>query len=65
MIICHCAAVSDRSLSEAVASGARSLSQLCRATNAGRDCGACVFNVRRVMTDRIGQSEPATEARVA
>jgi len=51
MIICHCAAVSDRSVSDAVASGAETLAQVCRVTQAGRDCGACVFNVRRVITE--------------
>jgi bacterioferritin-associated ferredoxin len=51
VIICQCAAVSDRAVSEAVASGARSLAQVCRATDAGQDCGACVFNVKRVMRE--------------
>ena len=51
MIICQCAVVSDRVVTEAVASGARSLAQVCRATDAGRDCGACVFNVKRVITE--------------
>ena len=51
MIICQCAVVSDRSVIEAVDSGARSLAQVCRATDAGQDCGACVFNVRRVITE--------------
>jgi bacterioferritin-associated ferredoxin len=51
VIICHCARVSDRSVTEAVSSGARTLAQVCRVTDAGRDCGACVFNVRRVITE--------------
>ncbi len=51
MIICHCAVVSDRLVIEAVDSGARTLAQVCRATDAGQDCGACVFNVRRVITE--------------
>ena len=51
MIICQCAVVSDRLVTEAVASGARSLAQVCRATSAGRECGACVFAVRRVITE--------------
>jgi bacterioferritin-associated ferredoxin len=51
VIICQCAAVSDRSLTEAVASGALSLAHVCRVTNAGRDCGSCVFNIRRVITE--------------
>jgi bacterioferritin-associated ferredoxin len=53
VIICHCAAVSDRVLTEAVESGARTLGHVCRATDAGRDCGVCVFNVKRVITEHI------------
>ena len=49
MIICQCAVVSDRLLTEVVAAGARSLAQVCRATNAGRDCGTCVLTVKRVI----------------
>jgi bacterioferritin-associated ferredoxin len=51
VIICHCAVVSDRSVIKAVDSGARTLAQVCRATDAGQDCGACVFNVKRVITE--------------
>ena len=51
MIVCQCAVVSDRVVTEAVATGARSLAQVCRATGAGRDCGACVLSVKRVITE--------------
>ena len=51
MIICQCAVVSDRLVTEVVDSGARSLAQVCRATEARRDCGACVFNVKRIITE--------------
>ena len=51
VIICQCAVVSDRLVTQAIAAGARSLAQVCTATNAGRDCGACVFNVKRVITE--------------
>lgn len=51
MIICQCAVVSDRLVTEVVDSGARTLAQVCRATEAGRDCGACVFNVKRIITE--------------
>jgi bacterioferritin-associated ferredoxin len=64
VIICHCAVVSDQSLTQAVDSGSRTLGHVCRATNAGRDCGACVLNVRRVITDHVRrmveQSEPCS-----
>ena len=65
MIICHCAVVSDQLLTEAVESGARTLGHVCRATNAGRDCGACVFNVKRVITDHVRRIVEQTEARTA
>ena len=51
MILCQCAVVSDRLVTEAVATGAQSLAQVCRATGAGRDCGACVLTVKRVITE--------------
>jgi bacterioferritin-associated ferredoxin len=49
VIICHCAVVSDRSVTEVIASGARSLAHICRATNAGRECGSCILNVKRMI----------------
>jgi len=51
VIICQCAVVSDRMVTEVVASGARSLAHVCRATDAGQECGACVFSIKRVITD--------------
>jgi bacterioferritin-associated ferredoxin len=51
VIICQCAVVSDRLVTEAVASGARTLAHVCRATRAGRDCGSCVRTVRRVISE--------------
>ena len=50
MIVCQCAVVSDGDVAAAVASGCRTLRQVCAATGAGRDCGACVFAVRGVVT---------------
>jgi len=38
-------------VTEAVASGARTVAQVCRETKAGRDCGSCVFAVKRVFTE--------------
>jgi bacterioferritin-associated ferredoxin len=62
VIICHCAVVSDQQLTEAVDSGARTLGHVCRATDAGRDCGTCVFNVKRVVTDHVRRMVEQTEA---
>ena len=48
MIVCHCHVVNDRAVSDSIERGARTLSQICRATGAGRDCGACIFAVKRL-----------------
>jgi bacterioferritin-associated ferredoxin len=50
MIVCQCAVVSDGDVTAAVGSGCRTLRDVCAATGAGRDCGSCVFAVRRVLT---------------
>ena len=51
MIVCHCRVVSDRTVVAAVQAGARSLSSVCRETGAGRDCGACVFSLKRLVCE--------------
>ena len=53
MIVCHCHVVNDAAIADAVGSGARSLSEVCRSTGAGRDCGACVFSVRRLVCEHV------------
>ena len=49
MIVCHCKVVNDRAIADAVAAGARTVGQVCNSTGAARECGACVFAVKRVM----------------
>lgn len=51
VIICHCAVVNDGQLRDAVDEGARTLGQVCRTTGAGRDCGSCVFALKRVICE--------------
>ena len=49
MIVGHCRGVSDCQVMRAVDEGARSLAAVCRETGAGRDCGACVLSVKRLL----------------
>ena len=49
MIVCHCTVVSDRDVREAADRGARSLSEVCARTGAGKNCGLCVLSVKRVL----------------
>jgi bacterioferritin-associated ferredoxin len=70
MIVCHCAVVSDRSVTAAVQAGARTLSGVCRSTGAGKNCGACVFSLRRLLcehapTDITVSDSPEPEVSVA
>ncbi len=54
MIVCNCAVVRDTDIETAVDAGARTLSQVCASTGAGRDCGSCVFSVRRIICETVG-----------
>lgn len=54
MIVCHCAVVGDKQITAAAAAGATTLSQVCASTGAGRDCGSCVFAVRRLLCENAG-----------
>lgn len=49
MIVCHCGVVDDRQVAAAVDAGARTVASVCRSTGAGRDCGVCVFAVKRLV----------------
>lgn len=55
MIVCHCNAVSEREIRNAVRGGARNCQQVGRACAAGRVCGGC-----RPLIHRIIETEPAS-----
>ncbi|TCM47802.1 bacterioferritin-associated ferredoxin [Kribbella sp. VKM Ac-2568] len=59
MIVCHCEVVSDREVRESIDLGARTLAQVCGATGAGRNCGGCVFSLKRLLCQH-GRSVSAT-----
>lgn len=66
MIVCHCQVVNDRAVVAAVQAGARTLGQVCRATGAGKDCGSCVFAVRRLLCEHdVSPAVPSLEVDVA
>ena len=49
MIVCQCQVVNDRQIDEAISAGARSVSAVCRATGAARECGTCIFTVKAMV----------------
>ena len=54
MIVCHCKVVNDEAVTRAVDGGARTVSQVCQATGADRDCGSCVFTLKRLLCQHVG-----------
>jgi bacterioferritin-associated ferredoxin len=65
MIVCQCRVVSDRTVADVVAAGARTLSRVCQATGAGTDCGSCVFAVRALVGTRVVHEEALLSAEPA
>ena len=61
MIVCQCKVVNDRQISEAIAAGARSVSAVCRATGAARDCGACIFTVKAIVCEHRSEDQVLLE----
>ncbi len=64
MIVCHCHVVSDRVVAAAVDAGARTLAGVCRSTGAGKDCGACVFSLKRVLCEHQRQARVSAQVSV-
>ena len=54
MIVCHCQVVNDDAVERALDNGARTVSQICGATGAGRECGSCVFTLKRLLCQHVG-----------
>ena len=61
MIVCHCKAVSDRTISKAIRGGASSPREVARACGAGRICGGCRPTVRELI-EREREAAPASDA---
>lgn len=58
MIVCHCGVVNDREVARSIDAGARSLAAVCRSTGAGRDCGACVLSLKRLLCEHRATPSP-------
>ena len=51
MLVCHCKAVSDRTIRRVVRSGAATCRQVGRDCQAGRSCGGCQPLIREIIDD--------------
>ncbi|MDQ1711058.1 MAG: bacterioferritin-associated ferredoxin [Frankiaceae bacterium] len=52
MYICHCRAVTERTVRAAVAAGAGSVEEIGRRCTAGTHCGACHPELERLLSER-------------
>jgi bacterioferritin-associated ferredoxin len=59
VIVCHCKVVNDRMVTDAVHDGALTVSQICRITGAGRDCGSCVFALKTLLCHHEQVEQPS------
>jgi bacterioferritin-associated ferredoxin len=49
VIVCHCRVVTDGDITDALQDGARTVSEVCRRTGAGQNCGSCIFSVKQIV----------------
>ena len=59
MIVCHCEVVNCEQVTRAMDNGARTVSQLSGATGAGKNCGSCVFTLKRLLCEHRASSDVA------
>jgi bacterioferritin-associated ferredoxin len=53
VIVCHCKAISDRTIRSVIRHGAESTREIARACGAGRVCGGCRPAVRDVLRSEL------------
>ena len=60
MFVCHCRAVTDGEIRDAIASGACDLDEVGRACGAGITCGGCCPLIQELLAEHARQpAEPA------
>jgi bacterioferritin-associated ferredoxin len=61
MIVCHCRAVSDRTLRESLQNGAIDVAEVMAKTGAGTCCGGCLVAVEELVHEAAGLSSSTVE----
>jgi len=64
VLVCHCKAISDRTIRQVVRSGARTCQQVARACAAGSDCGGCQPLIREIIAAEC-EKAPATSDEIS
>jgi bacterioferritin-associated ferredoxin len=70
VIVCHCRAVTDRRIRQAIRQGARSHAEVARACQAGGCCGGCAAGIDAILCSECGPeaarcSDPVGDPAVA
>jgi bacterioferritin-associated ferredoxin len=60
MFVCHCRAVTDREIREAIAAGARDLAAVGRRCGAGITCGGCCPLIQQLLAEHAGKAAATT-----
>jgi bacterioferritin-associated ferredoxin len=60
MVVCHCKAVSDRTVDAAIASGATSVPEITARCTAGGGCGGCHRLLEALLEATVMEREPAS-----
>lgn len=61
MIVCHCRAVSDRTVRQSVLNGAVDVESVMAETGAGTCCGGCLVAVEELVAEGVGASASTVE----
>ncbi len=56
MIVCHCQAVSERTIRSAIREGAHCRRSIARACSAGRSCGGCTLAIDKILRSELEQA---------
>ena len=59
MIVCHCKAISDRRIRQAVRDGARTSADVTKACEAGADCGGCHPTIEQILREERPEDVPS------
>jgi bacterioferritin-associated ferredoxin len=61
MIVCHCAGVSDHTITELVRSGVSTLKEVVLRNGAGRCCGPCRDEIRSLVSGATSAPTPVID----
>jgi bacterioferritin-associated ferredoxin len=62
MYVCHCSAITDRTIDAVIASGARSVGDVTRLCHAGGGCGGCHERLQALIDNHTSAASEAASS---